>query len=394
MTASARTAAGAARAPIVVYGAATLQGFAFTLVPALATVFAQAPYHIAAGAFGGLFVPLTLGAILAAVVTPVLAHRYGMVRVLGFGALANVLALLALLASLTIAGAGAYLLLLADTAALGVGFGLNFSAVNELAAGLRGPSTRNVTLANVLTGLGTALTPLLVAGLVVRGVWPLWPALLALLFIAVFALSLGWRSGAVAKRSAAPRPVRRALVWFGIAALLYAICEGVFSSWATTFTHIDRGFSLASGEAALAAFWFALTLTRLFAAFTSRMLSPQWAFVAFPAAIATAFLALPLWASAPLLIAGFALGGIACSIVFPYAMSLAFAAMPADEDRVAGVLVGALMIGEGMGTFAVGMLHGSGGVGLVTVYHSAAVVALALVVVALLAVRSTAKGKA
>ncbi len=380
--------AGVPRAPAVVYGAAILQGFAFTLVPALATVFAQAPYRISAASFGGLFVPLTLGAIVAAIVTPALARRYGMVRVLGLGVLANVVALLALLASPLVAGTGAYLLLLADTAALGMGFGLNFSAVNELAAGLRGPSARNVTLANVLTGLGTALTPLLAGALVARGLWPLWPALLALAFAGVFVLSLGWHSERPAKHPRSMPPVTRALVLFALAALLYAVCEGVFSSWATTFTHVDRGFSLASGEAALAAFWLALTVTRLLAAFTTGTLSPRTAFVLFPLAIAAAFVALPLWSSAPELIAGFALGGVACSIVFPYAMSLAFDAMPADENRVAGVLVGALMAGEGMGTFAVGILHGSAGFTLAQVYRVAGGTAIVLALVAFVAVRA------
>jgi len=380
--------AGAARAPAVVYGAAILQGFAFTLMPALATVFAQAPYRISGASFGGLFVPLTLGAIVAAIVTPALARRYGMVRVLGLGVLANVVALLALLASPLVAGTGAYLLLLADTAALGMGFGLNFSAVNELAAGLRGPSARNVTLANVLTGLGTALTPLLVGALVARGLWPLWPALLALAFAGVFLLSLGWHSEMPAKHPRALPPVTLALVLFALAALLYAVCEGVFSSWATTFTHVDRGFSLASGEAALAAFWLALTVTRLLAAFTTGTLSPRTALVLFPLAIAAAFVALPLWSSAPELIAGFALGGVACSIVFPYAMSLAFDAVPADENRVAGVLVGALMAGEGMGTFAVGVLHGSAGFTLAQVYRVAGGIAVVLALVAFVAVRA------
>jgi len=377
-----------ARAPAVVYGAAILQGFAFTLVPALATVFAQAPYRVSAASFGGLFVPLTLGAIVAAIVTPALARRHGMVRVLGLGVLANVVALLALLASPLVAGTGAYLLLLADTAALGMGFGLNFSAVNELAAGLRGPSARNVTLANVVTGLGTALTPLLVGALVTRGLWPLWPALLALAFAGVFVLSLGWSSETPAEHPRALPPVSRALVFFALAALLYAVCEGVFSSWATTFTHVDRGFSLASGEAALAAFWLALTVTRLLAAFTTGTLSPRSAFVLFPLAIAAAFVALPLWSSAPALIAGFALGGVACSIVFPYSMALAFDAMPANESRVAGVLVGALMAGEGMGTFVVGVLHGLAGFTLAQVYGVAGGIAVVLALVAFVAVRA------
>ncbi|HUZ49998.1 MAG TPA: hypothetical protein VMW12_09760 [Candidatus Dormibacteraeota bacterium] len=69
-------------------------------------------------------------------------------------------------------------------------------------------------------------------------------------------------------------------------------------------------------------------------------------------------------------------------------MSLAFDAMPADENRVAGVLVGALMAGEGMGTFAVGVLHGSAGFTLAQVYRVAGGTAVVLALVAFVAVRA------
>uniref|UniRef100_E6Q367 Putative Major facilitator superfamily MFS_1 n=1 Tax=mine drainage metagenome TaxID=410659 RepID=E6Q367_9ZZZZ len=377
------------RSAIVVYGAAMLQGFAFTLVPSLATLFSAAPYNIGASAFGALFIPLTLGAILAALLTPTLARKRGMVGVLGIGIAANIFGLVALVASVAVRGNGAYLLLLVDTSALGIGFGFNFSAVNELASQLSARATRDVTFANVLTGLGTSLTPLFIGAFVARGIWPLWPVVLALAFAAVLVLSVGWRAATPAPVVRANAKLPRALLLFGGAALLYAFCEGAFSSWATTFAQVDRSFSLATGEAALAAFWLALTLTRLALALSSRYISARIAFAAFPFAIAAAFLALPLWRTPMLLVAGFALAGIACSIVFPYAMSLAFAAMPSDEDRVAGVLVGALMTGEGFGTFAIGLLRSDAGVTLATIYRVAALVAFALAIVAILALKSS-----
>ncbi|HEY9085520.1 MAG TPA: hypothetical protein VIN40_06255 [Candidatus Tyrphobacter sp.] len=150
----------------------------FTLVPALATEFLRAPYGIDAQAFGALFVPLTLGAIVAAAATPLLARKRGMVGVLRLGVIANSLALLALMLSVVLPHQAAYGLLLADRTALGLGFGLNFSAVNELASTLLTRATRSVTIANVLTGLGTAITPLFVGGLAAGGLWPIWPAIL------------------------------------------------------------------------------------------------------------------------------------------------------------------------------------------------------------------------
>ncbi len=377
------------RSAIVVYGAAMLQGFAFTLVPSLATLFSAPPYSIGASAFGALFIPLTLGAILAAFVTPALARRRGMVGVLGIGVAANIFGLVALVASVAVRGNAAYLLLLVDTSALGIGFGFNFSAVNELASQLSARSTRDVTFANVLTGLGTSLTPLFIGAFVARGIWPLWPVVLALAFAAVLVLSVGWRTAAPALVAGTAAKVPRALLLFGGAALLYAFCEGAFSSWATTFAQVDRSYSLATGEAALAGFWLALTLTRVALALSSRFIPVRIAFAAFPFAIAAAFVALPLWRTPMLLVCGFILAGIACSIVFPYAMSLAFTAMPADENRVAGILVGALMTGEVFGTFAIGLLRSDLGVTLATIYRVAALVAFALAIVAILAVRSS-----
>ncbi len=112
---------------------------------------------------------------------------------------------------------------------------------------------------------------------------------------------------------------------------------------------------------------------------------PRTAFVIFPVLIAAAFFCLPLWKTATLLVVGFALGGVACSIVFPFAMSLALDAMPTDADRVAGVMVAALMTGEGFGTFLVGALHSDAHLSLAAIYRIAAVVAFALAIVSMLA---------
>jgi fucose permease len=246
-----------------------------------------------------------------------------------------------------------------------------------------------VTIANVLTGLGTALTPLFVGSLVSKGLWPVWPAVLIAAFACTFGVSVGWNA---VDRATIRRPTRalfsRGLILFGSAALLYAFCEGAFSSWATTFAQHDRHFSLAAGEAALSGFWFALTGSRLLAAFATRLLRPRRAFVIFPIAIGAAFLLLPVWPTPALLVAGFVAGGVACSIVFPYAMSLALATMPGDKDRVAAVLVGALMAGEGLGTFTIGIVRTEGGLPLTEIYRCSSLVAFALAIVAAVAVRA------
>ncbi|MHB8461107.1 MAG: MFS transporter [Vulcanimicrobiaceae bacterium] len=377
------------RKTIIVYSAAALQGFAFTLVPSLATQFGGAPFNINAQAFGELFIPLTLGAIIAAMVTPRLARAYGMVRILRLGVVANILGLLALVASAFVPHQAAFPLLLADTTALGLGFGFNFTAVNELASLLGANPTRSVTIANVLTGLGTATTPLFIGTLASRGIWPAWPTVLIVAFSGILIVSFGWRVAANPEAVGPSQPISRTLIFFGLAALLYAFCEGIFSSWATTYVHVDRRFSLVTAEVALSGFWFALTATRLVAAFTTRTLTPRIAIIVFPIAIGIALLLLPVWTSAPLLILGFILAGVGCSIVFPYTMSLALAAMPAQKNRVAGVLVAALMTGEGLGTFAIGVLRSANAASLAHIYSWSACAAFALSIVAVLASKAS-----
>jgi fucose permease len=177
-------------------------------------------------------------------------------------------------------------------------------------------------------------------------------------------------------------------VLFAAAAVLYAFCEGAFSSWATTFAHDDRNFSLETGERALSGFWFALTGTRaLLALLPVRAAATKVAFVTFPFAIALTFLLLPAWHSSTTLIFGFVAGGAACSIVFPYAVSLALAAMPGDEDRTASVMVASLITGEGIGTYVMGVLRTNAGLSLTQIYRISAVIAVAVAIAALLAVK-------
>ena len=374
------------RPAFVIFAAATLQGFAFTLVPALATVFSAAPYAIDASAFGSLFLALTLGAIAAAVTTPLLARRFGMLGVLRFGVAANIAALAALIASTALGSGTAYALLLADTTA--IGFGLSVSAINELAATLSNDATRSITVANVLIGLGTALTPLFIGTLILRGMWPLWPALLVAGFAGVLVGSMGWTAQRSASRPSGAAHVPAQLVLFAVAALLYAFCEGAFSSWATSFVHDARRFSLETGERALAGFWFALTGTRaLLAVVPIRAAATKLAFVFFPLTIAVTFLLLPTWTSPTGLIFGFVAGGVACSIVFPYAVSLALAALPGDADRTAAVMVAALITGEGIGTYLMGVLRTNAGLSLTQIYRVSACVAVTVAIAALLAVK-------
>jgi predicted MFS family arabinose efflux permease len=94
-----------------------------------------------------------------------------------------------------------------------------------------------------------------------------------------------------------------------------------------------------------------------------------------------AFQLLP-YASTPALGVGlFACAGLACSSFFPLTIGIASARFPAHGPWVASMMIAALMVGVGLGSYAVGLLRNE--FGMETLYRlSAAYPLLALVLAA------------
>jgi len=57
------------------------------------------------------------------------------------------------------------------------------------------------------------------------------------------------------------------------------------------------------------------------------------------------------------LVGAFALAGAASSIYYPFVMSLSLARFPQQQTQVAGLVVAALMVGEGFGSYGLGLLQ-------------------------------------
>ena len=336
-----------------VYGAGILQGAAFVLVPSLGTILAAAPYHFSISAYGLLYFPEIGGAILGALGAGRLQQYAGSQGVLRTGLAANLLGMLLLVLASLSAGPLAYGAILLETLALGLGFGLTLAAVNHYAAALfAAAETRAVTVLNGLVGAATALSPLLLDAAERMGNWGVWPALL----LTGFALLLF-----------APLPDHRpsrqaqgyqwAMLPFALAVLLYAICEGSLSSWAAVYV---GGNAPAGhwGALALSAFWASMTVFRLLLAFVPQQRLSRRAQLTLSAlAIGVGFALVGRVQGGAALVVAFALSGAACSIYYPYVMALGLAAWPQRQVGLAGLLVAALLTGEGIGSCAPGALQ-------------------------------------
>lgn len=340
---------------VAVYAAGFLQGCAFVLIPALGTILAAPPYRLSSSAYGVLFLPQTLGAIFGALAADTLHQRIGSAGLFRTGVAANVVALLLLASAAYTGGLLAQGLLLLETLFLGVGFGLTLAAINRYAALLfPGSSTTAVTLLNAVIGGATALSPLILHGIAAWTRWGTWPLMQA----AGFALILMLPLPASTSKAIESSRWQASMLLFALAVFIYAIGEGIFGSWANIYISVNKALPAHDGALALSVFWGSMTLFRvLLVLVPERVVAQRLFYLAAPLGMGACFAALPFLSSAAALIGTFAMAGVACSVYYPFSMSYGLTAFVGHQTRIAGLMVAALMAGEGIGSFALGPLQ-------------------------------------
>jgi predicted MFS family arabinose efflux permease len=108
---------------------------------------------------------------------------------------------------------------------------------------------------------------------------------------------------------------------------------------------------------ALSAFWAAIVTGRLLTSVLVLRIAPHRIWLMLPLLMIAAFLLLP-YANTPALGLGlFALAGFACSAFFPLSIGIASERFPTHGPWVSSMLIAALMVGVGLGSYAVGLLR-------------------------------------
>jgi fucose permease len=345
------------RSTSAVFLAGFLQGAAFVLIPALGATLRTAPYDLSNATYGMLYFPEIVGAVLAALSAGTVHHRVGARGLFRVGALTNALAMALLVTAYFVSGPILVPVLLAETFVLGVGFGLTNAAINRSASLLfAGAAAAAVTILNDVIGGATAVSPLLLDLGTQWFSWALWPAILLLLWLMLLLLPLA--AEVEGSELGGLSAWRRSMLPFAFAVLIYAICEGSFGSWANVLVSVDRHLPASTGALALSLFWGGMTLARfVLGAIPDHWLSRRVTYLAAPAAMASSFLLIPQLTSATALLIAFAVAGASCGIYYPYSMSYGICAHPHEGTQMAGLLVGALMVGEGIGSSGLGPLQ-------------------------------------
>jgi MFS family permease len=374
---------------ITVYVAGLFQGLALVAFPAASSqLTGPSDYDLSNSQYGLIFVPQVIMAIIGSLLLPELSRRFGLKRLLLAGIAADVASMTILVASVAVEGeAAAYPMLLVATAFLGLGFGVTLSCLSTFAGGFD-PDRREVALTtlNVLLGLGTALSPLLVAFFTDVAEWWYLPLVtgagLLILLVAASAQPLVAEAAAQSRGRVRIPPV----FWLFAAALVgYGICETLFGNWGTTLLR-EGGTTATTANYALAAFWAAVTLGRLLISIAPKRIPSAAIYLALPWGIAGALLLVAALFDRTNGIVVFAVAGLACSGFFPMTVGYGETAFPELVTIAAGWLIAAYQLGYGIAAFGAGALERV--VSLSVIFAFAAIVAGVMALLATRIVRS------
>ena len=380
-----------ARAEVVtVYAVGLFQGLALVAFPAASSVLTGASdYDLSTSQYGLLFVPQVIMAIAGSLLLPELSRRFGLKRLFLAGIAADVISMAVLVDSVSVQGETiAFPLLLVATGFLGLGFGVTLSCLSTFAGGFM-PDRREVALTalNVLLGLGTALSPLLIAFFTDFAEWWFLPlvtaaGLLALLLLSVAQPLVVESAGAGQHGRVRIPPV----FWLFAAALVaYGVCETMFGNWGTTLVR-DGGTPATTANYALAAFWAAVTIGRLLISIAPKRLPSTVIYLALPWGIAGTLLLVAALADETNGIVIFALAGLACSGFFPMTIGYGETTFPGLVTIAAGWLIAAYQLGYGVAAFGAGALEHR--ISLSALFAAVAVLAVAMALLATRVVRA------
>jgi MFS family permease len=372
---------------VTVYAAGLLQGVALVTFPAASAVFTNASdYGLSNTEYGGMFVPQAVLAIASSLLGAGLTRRFGAKKIYLLGLFANLLAMTLLVVSRFVMKdhSLAYVILLAATGCLGIGFGFTVPSVNTFAAAFFPKKTdRAVLVLNALLGLGTALAPVFIAIFVGLGIWWGLPVLVGALLIGLLlfsvsqTLSVGGTTHS-AKKHKGKFPAR---FWiFAAFALLYGVCETMNGNWAVPYLTKHFGASAFMASLALAIFWGMVTGGRILFAVIEKWFPERMVCRVLPFVVAAAFIATACVpkTSSLLGILTFALAGLGCSALLPLTISFGQKELTTIAASAAGGLIAFYQLGYGIAAFGVGPLQSWTGLHLTVIYGGTAAVALAL----------------
>lgn len=323
-------------------------------------------HHFSNEQYGAIYIPQLLASVAGALGGGALARRLSL-RAMFLWALGCFLFAEVMLGGSAFVAGPALIMIMLGTAAFGFGFGFGGGPLNAF-AGLLFPERQGaaVTALHMCAGAGLTAAPILFAALADSGLWIAGPAALAATAAVLLLIAANTRFP-LPEEEIIPvggtrevHPGRTLFFWVcALAAMLYSIAEGTFSNWATVFLTEERGLAARDAALALTCFWASITAGRLLATLVAIRVQPIIFLLLLPCAMAASFLVLPHVATGTGALGGFALAGLACSAFFPMLVAHTASRTPRAISWIASMLTASMMVGVGVGSYAVGALRGA-----------------------------------
>ena len=369
----------------IVRMAAVAQGLALVCVPTLSSVLTDARgFALSQTAYGALFVPQSILAVIFSLAGGGLTRRLGVKRVLVAGLAANAVSMALLTSTAALHAAGKPLifgLLLGATACLGFGFAIVTPALDVLAGAFAPPNAtdRAVLIVNALLGAAAALAPLLLTVFVGFGIWWGLPLVAGVAMALLCAVSTRLPFDVVGRSAAVSRAPIPARFWlFAGFALVYGVCEQMLGSWAPMYVTRHLRAPASFGLIALTLYWAFAAVWRVVFALAGSVLPSATVFRALPFVLAAAFAALALLPAGadPLAAAtAFAVAGLGISALLPLVISFCEESIADQATAMTSLVFAIYLVGYGLAAFGAGPLQRF--VSLPGLYGASAVLALA-----------------
>ncbi len=356
------------RLPVAtLYSAGLAQGLTLVSFPASSAVLKQM-HGFTDAQYGAIFLPQVAFAVVGALGGGAMANRLGLKTLLIASLILNTVSQLLLGSTVLLTPEMAFPVTLTATGAMGLAFGVGGAPLNGLPP-IFFPARRDTAIVALHTALGAGLAigPVIASALVMAKTWVAFPLSLASLCGALGALATFARfprSNAVTvdagedALASKRHPARTASFWlFTAIAVLYAFAEGTFSNWAVLYLQDVKHLPVAVAAAALSVFWAAMVAGRLLASMLVLRIAPTSIWVALPVVMMATFLMLPYATTPTLGIGLFALAGFSCSAFFPLSIGIASSRFEPYGAWVSSMLIAALMVGVGLGSYLIGLLR-------------------------------------
>ncbi len=385
---------------LVLYGLTSLAlGYAVIALPAAGFLFRDPTrFGISDGQYGMLFLPMVIATIATGFGFRWIAAHFGRHRAffLGF-VLTGIYLLLLLAASFTGPRPSVvFALLMAAQASLGFGFALLMCSVTGFSIELF-PLHRTsiLTALHAAFGAGALLSPLVLDLWHRTGYWQghLWVGLAELAIVGCAAFS--GRSipaaappapddadPAVTTGSANPFRVFAGLPLrakgFVFALVLYGTLEAAIANWSSIYLTRERGFSPTAAAVCLSLFWGFLTLGRVLATVIAIRVETRQLFRFAPFVVVVGLLMLRGVRTEAEVFLPYMVIGLGCSYTFPVSVSITTRYHESRRFVLPSFMLAGLMTGVGLGSTAIGVVHGLDWFKLDQIFGSTAAVGIIL----------------